>query len=244
MGNSSSFNNIINKKYHFTYQTKNNINGMLYVGRHSTDNISDGYIGSGKLLQRAIKKYGKNSFTMEILCFFDSLSELIEEEKLIVDEDWCNKSTSYNIVCGGSNPIMIGENNPSWKGGIKYIKKGRADNSGIKNPMYGKTHSLEAVNKIKTANIGKPNKYKGIRYSKEKKDYLVSFQKTCKAVSFYGFHFKSIRSCARELNITQQSVQYRIKSNNFKDCFLVDEYIELLKYKSDSAGDKRARGGK
>ena len=125
MGNAPLFDNIINKKYHFIYQTKNNINGMLYVGRHSTDNISDGYIGSGKLLQKAIKKYGKNNFSIEILCFFDSLNELIEEEMFVVNENWCNRSDSYNIVCGGSNPIMIGENNPSWNGGIKYIKKGR-----------------------------------------------------------------------------------------------------------------------
>ena len=232
MGNAPAFENIVNKKYHFIYQTKNNVNGMLYIGRHSTDNILDGYIGSGKLLLRGIRKYGKDNFSTEVLCFFDTLNELIEEEKFIVNEDWCSKSNSYNIVCGGSNPIMHGEDNPSWRGGVKYIKKGWADVSGDKNPMFGKTHSAEAIDKIKLANIGKPNKYKGVKFSKEKRDSLISCQKTRKAISFYGFHFKSIRSCARELNITQQTVQYRIKNKKYIDCFVVEEYDESLKYNS------------
>jgi predicted GIY-YIG superfamily endonuclease len=34
------------KKYHFVYITRHK-NGKYYVGRHSTDDLNDGYIGSG-----------------------------------------------------------------------------------------------------------------------------------------------------------------------------------------------------
>lgn len=49
-------------KYNFVYVTVNKINGHYYKGKHSTDNIDDGYLGSGCILQRAIKKYGKHNF--------------------------------------------------------------------------------------------------------------------------------------------------------------------------------------
>lgn len=206
---------------------------MLYVGRHSTDDLFDNYIGSGKLLKRAIKKYGIENFKIQILSFFDSLEELIEEEKFIVNKEWCDRKDTYNISCGGSNPIMFGEDNPSWKGGVKYVKKGRKDVSGEKNPMFGKKHSDESIEKIRKANTGKPNKYKGIKFSKEKKDFLIQFQKTCKPISFYGFNFKSIRSCSRELNISQQLVQYRLRSDNYKDCFYIDKYDVNFKYNNE-----------
>jgi len=47
------------------YKTTNTINGKIYVGKHNKDN--DDYLGSGKLLKRAMKKYGKEYFCLEIL---------------------------------------------------------------------------------------------------------------------------------------------------------------------------------
>ena len=49
--------------YHFIYLTINTNNSKFYVGKHTTDSLSDGYIGSGHHLFKAISKYGKSSFT-------------------------------------------------------------------------------------------------------------------------------------------------------------------------------------
>ena len=48
-----------NKNYHFIYKTTNKINNHFYIGMHSTNNIDDGYLGSGKRLYKEIKKHGK-----------------------------------------------------------------------------------------------------------------------------------------------------------------------------------------
>ena len=42
----------------FIYKTTNLINGKYYIGMHSTDNLEDVYIGSGKRLWFSIKNYG------------------------------------------------------------------------------------------------------------------------------------------------------------------------------------------
>ena len=57
------------KKFYYVYQITNKINGKIYIGQHSTLDIEDGYFGSGRVLRLALKKYGKESFTKEVLNF-------------------------------------------------------------------------------------------------------------------------------------------------------------------------------
>jgi group I intron endonuclease len=46
---------------YYIYKTTNNINGKVYIGQRVTSNNieNDDYLGSGKLLLKAIAKYGK-----------------------------------------------------------------------------------------------------------------------------------------------------------------------------------------
>ena len=97
----------MNNTYHFTYQTKNLVNGKTYVGVHSTENLNDGYIGSGKLLKQAVKKYGKHNFTREILSFFDSKEEAYNEETYLVDNKWVLNENTYNLCIGGEGGIKV-----------------------------------------------------------------------------------------------------------------------------------------
>jgi hypothetical protein len=92
------------------YKTTNEINGKYYIGCHQTDNINDGYLGSGKHLRYAIKKYGIDNFKFEILYSVLSKEEMFELERNIVNEDLVKNPQTYNLKIGGSggNPGIVG----------------------------------------------------------------------------------------------------------------------------------------
>ncbi len=67
---------------HYLYKITNKKDGKYYIGRHSTKDLEDGYMGSGKHIKRAIKKYGVSNFKKEILNFYNTSEELNEAEKI------------------------------------------------------------------------------------------------------------------------------------------------------------------
>lgn len=82
------------------YKTTNLMNGKIYVGQDSHDNPE--YLGSGLLIKRAIKKYGKENFTKEILEECDCQDLLNEREVFWIKElNSTNLKIGYNICKGG-----------------------------------------------------------------------------------------------------------------------------------------------
>ena len=184
-GNSKGFENIHKLKYHYIYLTTNLINQKVYLGRHSTNNLDDGYMGSGTLLKRSLKKYGIQNFKIEILSYHQSFEEVVLQEELLVTKEWCDNPYTYNISTGGPNPRLYGKNNPAWKGGISTKKKGPFDYSGENNPRYG------------------------YNYSQEEKDSMIVTQKNRKTLSIDGVQYKSIREASRKLGMSRDGIKYR-----------------------------------
>jgi len=91
-------------KYHFVYKTINNINQKEYIGVHSTNNMSDDYLGSGDAIKNAIKKYGKENFTRTILKVFQDELSAFEYEGILVNENYINRCDTYNMIVGGKIP--------------------------------------------------------------------------------------------------------------------------------------------
>lgn len=83
------------------YKTTNLINNKIYIGYHSTNNIHDNYLGSGKLLKKAINKYGKDSFIREILFEYGDRELALKKEKELVSEDFIKRKDTYNLKKGG-----------------------------------------------------------------------------------------------------------------------------------------------
>lgn len=94
---------------YFIYKTTNLINHKTYVGIHQTENIDDGYIGSGLTFLRAVKKYGKDNFKREIMEFCSSYGELLEKERIYVNEEWVNDKSNYNLKTGGQSAGILSE---------------------------------------------------------------------------------------------------------------------------------------
>jgi hypothetical protein len=91
-----------NKKYYIIYKTTNLINNKTYIGAHATDDLNDGYLGSGIHILRAINKYGEDNFRREILGFYNDIESMYEAEKEYVNEEYIARKDTYNLVIGGS----------------------------------------------------------------------------------------------------------------------------------------------
>ena len=82
------------------YRTTNLITGKFYIGKDKYNNPN--YIGSGVKLKDAIKSYGKQNFTKEILEYCNSYEHLNEREKHWIEKyNAINPSIGYNISTGG-----------------------------------------------------------------------------------------------------------------------------------------------
>lgn len=80
--------------YKIIYKTTNKINGKFYIGKHTTTNLNDGYLGSGVLLKAALRKYGKENFQKEILEFCPTDKILAKRETFYIRK---YKATTTNV---------------------------------------------------------------------------------------------------------------------------------------------------
>ena len=110
----------IKKKYHYFYKITNNINNHYYYGIHSTDNLDDGYMGSGIRLKYAYEKYGIENFTKEILKFFETRDDAAKYEAEVVTEVLIRDNECYNIVQGGETMSWVGTVTAIDKNGKGY----------------------------------------------------------------------------------------------------------------------------
>ena len=88
--------------HHYVYQVENVINHKIYVGKHSTADMNDGYMGSGTLLSKAIAKYGIENFRKTIIREFETEDEALLFEAQIVDENFVSRDDTYNLNLGGN----------------------------------------------------------------------------------------------------------------------------------------------
>jgi hypothetical protein len=89
-------------KYNILYKTINILNGNIYIGVHSTDDINDGYLGSGKVIISAIKKYGRDSFKREVINRFNTREQALLAEREYVNSDFIKQKHVYNLKEGGN----------------------------------------------------------------------------------------------------------------------------------------------
>jgi hypothetical protein len=91
------------KPYGFVYLTTNTENGKKYIGQASyRRSLRSTYIGSGKAIKRAIKKYGAHAFVRETVFEAFTKDDLDWAERTIIaDQDAVKSELFYNIAPGG-----------------------------------------------------------------------------------------------------------------------------------------------
>ena len=144
-------------KYNFIYKTTNIVNGKIYIGRHSTDNNTDLYLGSGVLLLEDIKKYGVDNFRREILEYCDKV------DLCSIEKDWIRRLKSNEPSIGYNGRISssggpVTHHSIDSKNKISKSKKGQnagelsnlwgKDRRGDENPNFGNKLSDEAKKRI------------------------------------------------------------------------------------------------
>lgn len=86
------------EKIHVVYKIEDK-DGNYYIGKHSTFNLDDGYIGSGTWSKLIFDENIEVSKTY--LGFYDTPEEAYEAEYDILGESWKNDSKCKNIIQGG-----------------------------------------------------------------------------------------------------------------------------------------------
>lgn len=96
----------------YIYKTTNLVNGKIYIGQKKSETFIESYKGSGKLLLKALKKYGKDNFKSDIICWVESKKELDTIERdLIKKLNSRDPDVGYNLAEGGE-----GSNGGGFKG--------------------------------------------------------------------------------------------------------------------------------
>lgn len=116
----------------YIYITENLINGKRYIGQHKSRVFDNWYCGSGLVLKKALKKYGKKNFKCSLIEWGMSREDLDDKEKYWIRVyDAVNSKYFYNMGCGGEG-----------------FQRGEL------NPMYGRTHTDEVRKIISEKRMG------------------------------------------------------------------------------------------
>jgi group I intron endonuclease len=144
---------------HLVYITTNLINGKQYIGDHSTNNLDDGYLGSGLLIKKAIKKYGKKSFKREILEICESKQEAFDKQEKYINYFNALKPVGYNISPKGGHNVKNCFSKESKKKISESLKRTYKENpeliENLKERRTGRKVSKDTRKKMKNADRSK-----------------------------------------------------------------------------------------
>lgn len=219
------------KQYHYFYKITNKVNGHFYYGIHSTKDLNDGYMGSGKRLHYAYKKYGIECFEKEILKFFDTRKEASKYEAEVVNETLILDDNCYNICLGGDNTYTIGTvTAKDIYGNIVQIPQKEFDNNPDK--YVGVTHgTLSAIDRENGSTIRmtvedyRNNKHK-FKYRNENKICVIDTDNNKYVWINIDDYFTDKNSTKRYKHHVADKVLAKTKTNQY---MIVDKDDDRLK---------------
>lgn len=226
----------INQLTGIVYRWKNLKNAKWYIGSHEGCS-QDGYLASGKLIQRSFKKHGIGNFVRQILYEGEDFKEV--EEFILEFLDAASDPMSYNL----KNAAVGGD---VWKGRKdtvaykEYLLK--LSQPGEKNGMYNKKHSEESKDLMRQSRLGGTpwNKGKTGIYSEEtlkkraksregfthsaetrkvmSKGRLGGCNSNAKPVTLYGSTYQTLQEACQALGLSLYKLHQLLKVyQDFRD---------------------------
>lgn len=222
----------------YIYKTTNMLNNRIYIGQKKSKIFVQTYYGSGIAISNALKKYGKDNFTVELISWASSKEELnaLEIEAIKLHSDLHNL---YNIAIGGDGGDTT--NHPlkediikkraiglkEWHASLpedlrkKHNDKISKAKKGKSNGHAGLTHSEETIEKIKQSNkdFDRSNNPEWIAAHQEamEKRKGIPLVKKYKAVSINGIEYESVQHAQEALGIKHRATLYnKIKRGHIK----------------------------
>lgn len=153
-------------RHYIIYMLTNKVNGKRYIGQHGTNNINDGYMGSGIAIRKAIKEFGRCNFTKEILCFCKDRYEASAKEIEYIEE-YGTYNNGYNISKGGEGALGVKHTDEQRKANsermlrynkehpelIKRLAEMARQRTGSKNPFYGHKLTKEHIDLLRRTRV-------------------------------------------------------------------------------------------
>lgn len=137
------------------YKLTNKVNGKVYIGKtertikeRMDEHIRHNYI----VVDKAIRKYGIDSFVVEVVDSASSIEELDKKEQEWIEKCDCLLPKGYNQTFGGSTSKGFHHRDESKQ--KMSISKSEAY-KGEGNPFYGKKHSEESKAKMSRSRKGR-----------------------------------------------------------------------------------------
>ena len=211
----------------YVYITTNLINGKKYIGKRSLPEFDTKYLGSGKLLKRAIKKYGRENFKCEVIKWCETEEDLNNSERYYIKQYNAQKNNMfYNISEGGDwgnvTRGMTTEEYEEWK--RKINPRGRHHSEETKKKISeartGIKYSEKTIQKMRENNLGKNNPMYGTKWTKERKiNQSKKYYKPVIAIlpDSTEVKFESVTICKeyfkKNYNISSYTIKKLLRSN-------------------------------
>ena len=142
------------RNFHYIYKITRD-DGKYYIGMHSTDDLNDGYFGSGRILWYSIKKHGKDVHKKQVVEFLPSRTLLKERETIIVNKELLLDPCCMNLAIGGGANAT---NEQRLKWGLEAQRKPaltEEDRAKIRLERSLRRHSAETKLKMSESGKGK-----------------------------------------------------------------------------------------
>jgi hypothetical protein len=145
---------------------------------HSTINLEDGYMGSGKRLRYSIRKYGVDNHKKEILEFFDTRELLIEAEIKAITPEMIIDKNCMNLKLGGTGGFVNEEHRLKFLlVGSKNFSDSEKRKISITKAKQTKEYRKSVSNGVKRYLKNNENNFKGKQHSDETKQKMSEAKK-------------------------------------------------------------------